>query len=46
MQNPKIIDDKYSYKYFKEKYLTRNIIEHYEKIHDKMLEITLPKSNK
>ena len=45
MQNPKIIDDKYSYKYFKEKYLTRNIIEHYEKIHDKMLEITLPKSN-
>jgi len=46
MQNPKIIDDKLSYKYFKEKYLTRNIIEHYEKIHDKMLEITLPKSNK
>ena len=45
MQNPKIIDDKCSYKYFKEKYLTRNIIEHYEKIHDKMLEITLPKSN-
>ena len=45
MQNPKIIDDKYSYKYFKEKYLTRNIIEHYEKIHDKMLDITLPKSN-
>ena len=45
MQNRKIIDDKCSYKYFKEKYLTRNIIEHYEKIHDKMLDITLPKSN-
>ena len=45
MQNSKIIDDKCSYKYFKEKYLTRNIIEHYEKIHDKMLDITLPKSN-
>ena len=45
MQTPKIIDDKLSYKYFKEKYLTKNIIEHYEKIHDKMLEITLPKSN-
>ena len=45
MHNPKIIDDKCSYKYFKEKYLTRNIIEHYEKIHDKMLDITLPKSN-
>ena len=45
MQNSKIIDDKCSYKYFKEKYLTRNIIEYYEKIHDKMLDITLPKSN-
>jgi len=45
MQNPKIIDDKLSYKYIKEKYLTKNIIEHYEKIHDKMLDITLPESN-
>ena len=45
MQNPKIIDDKCSYRYFTENYLTKNIIEHYEKIHDNMLEITLPKSN-
>ena len=43
MQNNKIIEEKSSYKYFSENYLTDNIIEYYEKNHDKMSEIELPK---
>ena len=43
MQNTKIIDNKESYKYFKENYLTKNIIEYYEKNHDNMNNIILPK---
>ena len=43
MQNTKIIDNNESYKYFKENYLTKNIIEYYEKNHDNMNNIILPK---
>jgi len=43
MQNNKIIEEKSSYRYFSENYLTDNIIEYYEKNHDKMSEIELPK---
>ena len=43
MQNTKIIDNNMSYKYFEENYLTKNIIEYYEKNHDNMNNIILPK---
>ena len=43
MQNTKIIDNNESYKYFKENYLTKNIIEYYEKNHDNINNIILPK---
>ena len=43
MQNNRIIEGKSSHKYFSENYLTDNIIEYYEKNHDKMSEIELPK---
>ena len=39
----RIIEGKSSHKYFSENYLTDNIIEYYEKNHDKMSEIELPK---
>lgn len=42
MQNDAIISDKLSYKYFAEKYLTKNIIEYYENNHDNMFDIELP----
>ena len=42
MQNSDIIKNNESYKYFHENYFTKNIIEHYEKNHDKMIDITLP----
>ena len=42
MQNNMLINEKLSHKYFSEKYLTKNIIEYYEKNHDKMFDIELP----
>ena len=41
--NTKIMNNNESYKYFKENYLTKNIIEYYEKNHDNMNNIILPK---
>ena len=43
MQNSQIIKNNQSYKYFHENYFTKNIIEHYEKNHDNMIDIILPK---
>ena len=42
MQDPQIIQNNQSYKYYNENYFTKNIIEHYEKNHDNMIDITLP----
>ena len=42
MQNNMLINEKLSHKYFSEKYLTKNIIEYYEKNRDKMFDIELP----
>ena len=42
MQNNILINEKLSHKYFSEKYLTKNIIEYYEKNRDKMFDIELP----
>ena len=43
MQNSEIINRKSSYQYFKKNYFTSNIVEHYQKNHDKMLKIVMPK---
>ena len=43
MQNNEIINRKSSYQYFKKNYFTNNIIEYYQKKHDKMLKIVMPK---
>ena len=43
MQDNKIINKKSSYQYFEKNYFTNNIIEYYEKNHDKMLKIVMPK---
>ena len=42
MQDSQIIQNNQSYKYYNENYFTKNIIEHYEKNHDNMIDITLP----
>ncbi len=43
MQNREIIQNQESHKYIADNYITTNIIEHYEKNRDKMLEIKLPR---
>ncbi len=43
MQNTEIIKNKESHKYITTNYITKNIIEHYEKNRDKMLDIRLPR---
>ncbi len=43
MQDNEIIKNKGSYKYIITNYITKNIIEHYEKNRDKMLDIKLPR---
>ena len=43
MQNNEIINRKSSYQYFKKNYFTSNIVEYYQKNHDKMLKIVMPK---
>ena len=45
MQNNMLIKQNLSYKYFLENYLTKNIIEHYEKNHDMMCDIVLAKKD-
>ena len=43
MQNREIIANNESYKYFEKNCFTKNIIEHYEKNHDKMDDVILPR---
>jgi hypothetical protein len=43
MQDNDIINRKSSHEYYRKNYFTNNIIEHYQKNHDKMLEIVMPK---
>jgi beta-N-acetylhexosaminidase len=43
MQDNDIINRKSSHEYYRKNYFTNNIIEHYQKNHDKMLEIVIPK---
>ena len=43
MQDNDIINRKSSHEYYRKNYFTNNIIEHYQKNHDKMLEVVMPK---
>lgn len=45
MQKKMLIKQNLSYKYFLDNYLTKNIIEHYEKNHDMMCDIILAKKD-
>ena len=45
MQNNMLIKQNLSYKYFSDNYLTKNIIEYYEKNHDMMCDIILAKKD-